>query len=1046
MEVAIGLCGVVAVAACIGAWRLAQGPIDITGLVQREQSLLTPPGTRLSVGGAALAWEGFVASDQPLDIRVQDLRLSATDGSLKVLIPKGRLTLSIAQMLLGRIVPRTVAIDGAVLDMQRRANVSLSLPTGTLPKAAPTVSGNQQQILQELGRPARLGENLPWLSQLRRADVRHGSITLNDATLGVVWQAPDIDLQFDRLSGGGVSGQAHVDLAVGAVHATLAARAELRAGGTHITATTSQLSPAALAAASAAFATLAAVDLPLQASLDATLGPVLDLQSARLQLTSGAGTIKGGGATTALQSADIVLLARPSELQVQSARIAFAAAAGKQSPPVLNAQATATLLANKVHATFTLDVPAMEMGDLSDYWPPLVAGGSRTWLVQNIVAGHAHNARVDGTIDTFSDLSDIQLTTLTGGITADDVTLYWLKPIPPLTHARARLTLEGPQSMHIALDSAEQAQLRVLPGSSMDITGLQEKHQFGTIDVRIAGPLDTALTLLNHPRLKLLGRSGLDFSGASGLAQARLLVHLPLEDTVTMDDIRITATSTLSDVHLGKIAANRDLNDALLSLKVDNDGLALTGHGAYAGIPTDLSLDMDFHDGGPSQVLQHVTAHGTASSSDLVKAGVPESVTNIFSGGSTAISADYAVLRNRTATLQLNADLKDAGLQTPFGWQKAAGPAASAGARLLWDHGKLVSIDSLHAKGPGLLIASHARLEAQHAHALVLDRLEVGQTRAQGEIGFPADPADTLAVTLSGPMLDLSSYLQKPDAQRAGAMSEKPQAPADEAEKRGQPWSALLKFGQVTLAKGKVLAPFKLDAASDGLHITHAAVDAGAPGEFTARVVPRGGIRTVSVTSTDAGVFLRGMGVADNLAGGHLHLDGIFADTLPGDPLTGSATLENFNLQQAPAIGRLLQAMTLYGLADVLSGPGLHFSKLIAPFRWQRRVLTLKSARAFSPSLGLTAEGDIDLANRMANVNGTVVPAYFFNQLLGDLPLVGRIFSPEKGGGVFAARYWVTGKLSDPKVGVNPLSALTPGFLRGVFGLLSTTPKAAVQK
>jgi hypothetical protein len=1044
MEAAIGLCAVLAIAACIGAWRLAQGPIDITGFVLREQSLITPQGMRLSVGAAALAWEGFVASDQPLDIRVQDLRLSATDGSLKLLIPKARLTLAIGQMLIGRIVPRTLAIEGAVLQMQRRVDGTLPLPASS--KATRPRAGTRQDILQELGRPARLGENLPWLSQLRRAALQNASVTLTDAALGVVWQAPHIDLQFDRLSGGGVSGQAHIDLAVGAVHATLRARAELRSDGTHVTATTTPLSPAALAPASAHFASLAAVDLPLQASLDATLDPALDLQSARLQLTSGAGTIKGGGATTALQSADIVLLARPSELQVQSARIAFAAAAGKRSPPVLNAQATATLLAEKVHATFALDVAGLEMGDLADYWPPLLARGSRSWLVQNIAAGHAHNAHAEGAIDTLSDFSNIQLTALTGGITADDVTLYWLKPIPPLTGGRARLILEGPDSLHIDMDSADQSKLRVLPGSFMEITRLQGKHQFGDIDVRLAGPLDTALSLLNHPRLKLLGRSGLDFSGASGQAQARMLVHLPLEDSVTMDDIRITATSTLSDVHLGKIAANRDLDDALLSLKVNNAGLSLAGHGAYAGIPTDLTLDMDFHDGGPSQVLQHVTAHGTASVSDLVKAGLPDSVTNIFSGGTTAISADYAALRSRTAILELNADLKDAGLHTPFGWQKAAGPASSAGARLRWDHGQLTSIDNLHAEGPGLLIASHARLEAEHAHALVLDRLELGQTRAQGEIGFPETPAGTLTVVLSGPMLDLASYLQEPETKRAGAMSEKPRAPADEVEKRGQPWSALLNFGHIALAKGKVLAPFKLDAASDGLHIIHAAVDAGAPGEFTARVVPGRGTRTVSVTSTDAGVFLRGMGVADNLAGGRLHLDGVFADALPGDPLTGSATLENFNLQQAPAIGRLLQAMTLYGLSDVLRGPGLHFSKLVAPFRWQRRVLTLKSARAFSPSLGLTAEGDIDLANRVANVKGTVVPAYFFNQLLGDLPLVGRIFSPEKGGGLFAARYWITGKLSDPKVGVNPLSALTPGFLREVFGLLSTSPNTGKAK
>jgi len=46
---------------------------------------------------------------------------------------------------------------------------------------------------------------------------------------------------------------------------------------------------------------------------------------------------------------------------------------------------------------------------------------------------------------------------------------------------------------------------------------------------------------------------------------------------------------------------------------------------------------------------------------------------------------------------------------------------------------------------------------------------------------------------------------------------------------------------------------------------------------------------------------------------------------------------------------------------------------------------------------------------------------------------VGRLFSPERGGGVFAASYAVRGPMANPQVSVNPLAALTPGFLRGVF-------------
>ncbi len=68
-------------------------------------------------------------------------------------------------------------------------------------------------------------------------------------------------------------------------------------------------------------------------------------------------------------------------------------------------------------------------------------------------------------------------------------------------------------------------------------------------------------------------------------------------------------------------------------------------------------------------------------------------------------------------------------------------------------------------------------------------------------------------------------------------------------------------------------------------------------------------------------------------------------------------------------------------------------------------------------------------------MTGTVVPAYALNSALGRIPVVGPIFSPEKGGGLFAARYSVDGPFGDASVSVNPLSVLTPGFLRGLFDI-----------
>ena len=98
-------------------------------------------------------------------------------------------------------------------------------------------------------------------------------------------------------------------------------------------------------------------------------------------------------------------------------------------------------------------------------------------------------------------------------------------------------------------------------------------------------------------------------------------------------------------------------------------------------------------------------------------------------------------------------------------------------------------------------------------------------------------------------------------------------------------------------------------------------------------------------------------------------------------------------------------------------------------------IYILWKCRAFSSSLGLTAKGTVDLDAQQIDMQGTIVPAYFFNSLLGNIPLVGKLFSPERGGGVFAASYSVSGTVDNPQVSVNPLAALTPGFLRGLFRL-----------
>jgi hypothetical protein len=329
---------------------------------------------------------------------------------------------------------------------------------------------------------------------------------------------------------------------------------------------------------------------------------------------------------------------------------------------------------------------------------------------------------------------------------------------------------------------------------------------------------------------------------------------------------------------------------------------------------------------------------------------------------------------------------------------------------------------------------------------LFIDRLLLGRTDLHGSLGFPATPADPYVLDVAGTALDLSTVWGR------GHKVQPSVAPANNAlstissKQEFQPhpsWRAQLALDRIlfgTLPNG---APRELDHVN-GLAVNNGVVVQSAEVAFIVEpsgsqahlsIVPDGnGSRSVTLTSGDFGGLLKATNAYDLISGGVLRVDGTYDDRVPNHPLSGHEEMDNFTLGDAPTVAKALAAMTLYGVVDLMQGRGLFFRKMIVPFHLADRRLELIQARAYSSSLGLTAHGSVDLPNNRFDMQGTIVPAYFFNALLGHIPLIGKYFSPEKGGGVFAAKYELVGPIDDPQVHVDPLSLITPGFLRGLFG------------
>ena len=150
--------------------------------------------------------------------------------------------------------------------------------------------------------------------------------------------------------------------------------------------------------------------------------------------------------------------------------------------------------------------------------------------------------------------------------------------------------------------------------------------------------------------------------------------------------------------------------------------------------------------------------------------------------------------------------------------------------------------------------------------------------------------------------------------------------------------------------------------------------------------------------------------------------------------------MKRFRVADAPSFARLLTIASLTGINDTISGQGISFDRLSFPFVFAKDVATITEARAVGSELGITATGTVDFKKDAIDINGTIIPAYTINSLLGNIPLIGTILTGEKGGGIFAASYNLRGPVEKPEMSVNPLSALAPGFLRNLLNGSGTSP------
>lgn len=1043
------------------AWRLDQGPIWLPAfaraLERNAEGALGGMGLRIDRAGLAWAgWrEGYLS---PLEVRVIGARLLDDAGHVRAELPDGAVSLSLPRLLRGQVAPRQLEMAAPKLTLVRQMDGSVSLDFGlAVPEALPDAPPGPAEptapdMLIDILSGETAGEGpLGALERLRLVD---GELTLIDRRQGAVWRLSEVQAVLARRETPlgrrlpGILGQGRAKLLTGTRQVALGFEMESetdgagRASGLRVSAEVQPFSPAALAEAMPALAALKGAEAPVGLTLKGHLGLDGALREAEAVLSIGAGNIPLGQGALRLQSGRIAASLTPERLVLRGSEIRLAPAAAQAGgaafaqtgavPPVLRLSGGAQKAQERWAATLDLSLDALNMAELPAFWPPGLVRNTREWLVENATAGLAQDGRWRIGAEAAADLSEVKLTALSGSIAVREGVVHWLRPIPPLVGVSGTVEFT-PTEVLIRAQGQQQGTAVQAREATIRFFALDTNDEQAQIEGRLQGPAGDVLSVLKHPRLKLFDKRPLEISNPTGTVEATLNLAFPLLANLPTERIAVSAEAKLANIRIPDAVLGQPIERGQFSLSVDTRGLKASGNATVGGVPGRLGLEMDFRDGPITQVITRESADLRGDAQALARFGFD---LGKIAAGPLGLEVRTERRRNGRGEVSVKADLRETALAVgALAWSKARGVPANAEAVFRLQGNRLLSADGVRLSAPRLSASGQAFFGEgnRFERAEIADgRLDEG--RFSGTAMRPLREGAPWRFALRGPVGDLTAIM------------------ADETPPDPQPGNSLpvfleARFERVLLGPGRVLYGVQATGQSDANGaIREAKVTGRADGPesgFDLAVIPRPAGRELRLQAQDGGALLRAFDVLTTIHGGRLSVTGRWPSNAPGTPLEGNAEMQDFVIRDAPAIGKFLQAITVYGLVDAARGPGLSFNRAVVPFALTPEALQLNDARAFSSSLGVTAKGRIMRHGGPIELEGTVVPAYAINTLLGNLPVLGRLFSPERGGGLIAVNWRMNGPAEDPSVTVNPLSVLTPGFLRGLFGIFDGTNPAA---
>ena len=658
---------------------------------------------------------------------------------------------------------------------------------------------------------------------------------------------------------------------------------------------------------------------------------------------------------------------------------------------------------------------ALQPDQFLSLWPVESFGGARRWIDRSITGGNITQLEAEIAFDEnfFDDrlLTEDRLKLLFSG---NDTSVRFIETMPQAVEVAGGGQLLG-NNLGLTINSGRIDGFAIT-GGTVEIPRLLPKGGDIIVNAYGQGEASELLRLADFPPFQIASRYNVDPQDLEGNGLVSVNVVRPLLEFFPREEIQYQIKGDFVNATAPFELGDYKITNGTLSIDANKERVLMKGPVDIGPWRADVLWQETF--GENAQPTQY-QASGEINADILDKLGIGS---RTWFDGTADLKID-AVGRGRDILgANINLDLTDSELSVERVWMKASGDPASFSGQLSREADGSYIVDDAKIMGTDLDVNGRVEIEPDYKlREINLSNVSI-DSLIDGAVKItPNRLAGRLGVELDADYLDISPWTEDLFAERQSNLDVPLTLDGQVKSLILDEFYPVLDSEIYFVHTGEVIETARLEAFSDGKPLKL---------ELTTREDLK---RQLNILIPDASKAVSAFIGLDNTSGGKLEITANLPAAGQEGAYVGEADMRDFKLKEAPALAQLLSLASLKGLADTLSGGSMDFDRFKLPFTMLGDNIAVRDARLYGPALGMTGNGDIDLGLRVLDFDGTLVPAYTANSILGDIPVLGELFVQEKDGGLFALTYTVSGPFEKTQIAVNPLSALTPGFLRGIF-------------